>query len=89
MPSWLKSVAQIRKHPPKVCMNSLSIHILDQGFGSHTLLTVRETDSENQKTFTQEQRSRAGVLGRIISGVWVKLAQVELACSFLQRDLVL
>jgi hypothetical protein len=82
MPSWLQSVAQIHKHPAQVHLHSLSIHILDQGFGAHTLLTVREIDPENQKRFTLEQRSRAGVLGRIISGVWVKLTQVTLICFF-------
>lgn len=54
------------------------MHILDQGFGGHTLLTIRQIDSEGrQKYRTKEQQSRSGVLGRMVSGVWIKLAQVR------------
>lgn len=74
-PSWLQSTAQLHKHPAHIHMDSMSFHLLDQGFGAHTLLTVRQMDSEGQKRFSPEQQSRAGVLGRIVSGVWVKLAQ--------------
>ncbi len=63
--------------PPVVAVDSLGVHILDQGYGAHTLLTVRQIDGEKQKKLTLEQQARAGVLGRIVSGVWVKLAEVS------------
>jgi len=77
-PTWLRSNSQIYSAPPQVHIDSLSLHIMDYGYGAHALLTVREIDPEKQKMFTLEQQSRAGVLGRIISGVWVKLAEVNL-----------
>lgn len=86
-PTWLRSNSQLYTLPPQVAVDSLGLHILDQGYGSHTLLTVRQIDSEKQKKFTLEQQSRAGVLGRIISGVWVKLAEVSLLEYFNHRRL--
>lgn len=76
IPTWLSASNYLRKHPAQVVQDTMSFHLLDQGFGTHTLLTVRQLDGERQKHFTLEQQSRAGVLGRIVSGVWVKLAQV-------------
>lgn len=80
-PTWLRSNSQIYATPPQVHIDSLSLHILDQGYGAHALLTVRQIDPEKQKRFTLEQQSRAGVLGRITSGVWVKLAEVGFTFS--------
>jgi hypothetical protein len=76
-PTWLRSNTQLQGTPPQIEMDTLSMHILDQGYGANALLTVRQIDGEKQKSFTLEQQSRAGVLGRIISGVWVKLAEVR------------
>ena len=76
-PTWLRSNNQINKSPPQVNIDSISLHILDYGYGAHALLTVRQVDGERQKKLTLEQQSRAGVLGRIVSGVWVKLAEVS------------
>ncbi len=76
-PTWLRSNSQLYTMPPVVAVDSLGVHILDQGYGAHTLLTVRQIDGEKQKKLTLEQQSRAGVLGRIVSGVWVKLAEVS------------
>jgi hypothetical protein len=76
-PTWLQATSHLRKHPAQVHMDTMSFHLLDQGFGTHTLLTVRQLDNEKQRKLTLEQQSRAGVLGRIVSGVWVKLAQVH------------
>jgi len=75
-PTWLRSNSQLYTMPPVVAVDSLGVHILDQGYGAHTLLTVRQIDGEKQKKLTLEQQARAGVLGRIVSGVWVKLAEV-------------
>jgi len=76
-PTWLRSNSQLYTMPPIVAVDSLGVHILDQGYGAHTLLTVRQIDGEKQKKLTLEQQARAGVLGRIVSGVWVKLAEVS------------
>lgn len=75
-PTWLRTTSQINASPPKVSVDSISLHLLDYGFGAHALVRVRQIDTEKQKHFTLEQQSRAGVLGRIASGVWVKLAKV-------------
>lgn len=82
-PTWLRSNSQINKSPPAVNIDSMSLHILDYGYGAHALLTVRQVDGERQKKLTLEQQSRAGVLGRITSGVWVKLAEVSVKPDFL------
>lgn len=76
-PTWLQASSHMRNHPPALQMDTLSLHILDQGYGANALLTVRQMDGENQKRLTLEQHSRAGVLGRIISGVWAKVAEVR------------
>ena len=76
-PTWLQASSHMRNHPPALQMDTLSLHILDQGYGANALLTVRQMDGENQKRLTLEQQSRAGVLGRIISGVWAKVAEVR------------
>jgi hypothetical protein len=78
-PTWLRSNSQLYALPPHISIDSLSLHVLDHGYGPHALLTVRQIDPEKQKRFTLEQQSRAGVLGRIISGVWVKLASVVMS----------
>jgi hypothetical protein len=60
-------------------IDTLGLHILDYGFGASVLLTVRKIDTETlhpHKKYTTEQRSRMGILGRMISGIWVRLAQV-------------
>jgi hypothetical protein len=77
-PTWLKSNAQLQRNPPLVRMHTMSMHVLDHGYGANALLTVREIDDEKHKGFTLEQQSRAGVLGRIVSGVWVKIAEVTM-----------
>lgn len=77
-PTWLRSHSQIYAKPAHLHLDSIGLHILDQGYGPNALLTVRQIDSEKQqKRFTLEQQSRTGVLGRIISGVWVKVAEVK------------
>lgn len=81
-PTWLRSNSQIYKTPPQVNIDSLSMHILDYGYGAHALLTVRQVDAEKQKKLSLEQQSRAGILGRIISGVWVKLSEVNIILFF-------
>jgi hypothetical protein len=75
-PTWLKSNTQLLNDPPQMRMDTMSMHILDHGYGANALLTVREIDDEKNTGFTLEQQSRAGVLGRIVSGVWVKIAEV-------------
>lgn len=81
-PTWLRSNSQINKSPPQLNIDSMSLHILDYGYGAHALLTVRQVDGERQKKLTLEQQSRAGVLGRITSGVWVKLAEVSVLNNY-------
>lgn len=78
-PTWLRSNSQINKAPPQINIDSMSLHILDYGYGAHALLTVRQVDGERQRKLTLEQQSRSGVLGRIVSGVWVKLAEVSMS----------
>jgi hypothetical protein len=75
-PVWLLGSSALLKTPPQMRFDSLGMHILDYGFGPHALLTVRELDDEMQPGHTLEQKSRTGVLGRIVSGVWAKLAEV-------------
>ncbi|KAJ1422210.1 hypothetical protein B484DRAFT_465359 [Ochromonadaceae sp. CCMP2298] len=73
---WLLSNSRLYKTPPRLQIDSMSFHLLDQGWGAHTLLTVRKIDDEKHKGLDFEQKSRCGVLGRIVSGVWLRLAQV-------------
>ena len=86
-PTWLQSNSQINANPTSIHIGTLSMHILDQGYGAHALLTVRQVDAEKQhRRLTLEQQSRAGVLGRIVSGVWVKLAEVKLVITFAAKQ---
>jgi hypothetical protein len=79
-PTWLQSTSRMGAKPPTLAIATLSVTLLDYGYGAHALLTVRQIDAEKMKRLTLEQQSRTGVLGRIVSGVWVKLAEVK-CCS--------
>ena len=82
-PTWLRTNSQIYANPAHLRNDTMSLHILDQGYGPNALLTVRQIDPEKQqKRFTLEQQSRSGILGRIISGVWAKVAEVRYINNF-------
>jgi Ca2+-binding EF-hand superfamily protein len=83
---FLLSHAVMKLRPPTIKTNGLSLHLLDQGYGTNTLLTVRTMDAEGginnakdgQDPWKLAERSRAGVLGRLLRGVWRKLMVVML-----------
>jgi len=83
---FLLTHGDMKLRPPTIKTNGLSLHLLDQGYGTNTLLTVRTMDVEGglhelkdgQDPWKLSERSRAGVLGRLLRGVWRKLMVVML-----------
>ncbi len=71
----------MKKRIPKIREDLFSIHIMDQGFGAKSLLTIRKIDEEGDqmninkgtKGLSSSQRSKIGTLGRILTGIWGKL----------------
>ena len=88
-PDWLLANSDLKDCPPFVEYESISMHILDQGYGASTCITFREIDDESEyrnamsslfdsklKEEPLEYISRMGVLGRMIYGFRRKLFDV-------------
>ena len=80
-PTWLLSIGDMKKNPPKLNYEDLSIHLLSQGHEPSGVLTIREIDHEIlgrglKKTSILED-SKTGVLGRIITGLRMKIVKVS------------
>lgn len=75
-PSWVLPTPEMRSYPPMLDFTSLSIHILDHGFGACCLISVRQIDDEGYPTRTLEEKSMTGCLGRLVGGIWRKLFEV-------------
>lgn len=73
--SFLLSQSDMKKRPSEIVRENVSLHIQDQGNGPIALITLRRFDS-NEKEFDLDQNSRKGIVGRIMSGVWLKLLEV-------------
>jgi hypothetical protein len=81
-PTWLLSQGELRKHSPRLKFEDLSIHLISQGHDPSCVLTIREIDPEHvdkskKKTSILED-SKTGVLGRIITGLRIKIMKVPL-----------
>lgn len=75
--AFLLSNADLKKRKPSWETNNVSLHLQDQGYGPIALISVRTMDSDligNQ--WSMEQHSRAGVVGRMMHGIWLKLLEV-------------
>lgn len=76
-PRWLLSNSELKSSPPEVMFNTLSLHLLKYGDTSVGLVTIRQIDDEGKIGLTAEEKSRTGILGRLLAGVWSKLAEVS------------
>lgn len=77
---YLIGTTDLAKRRPFLERGTLAMHIQNQGKGANALLTFRKMDSElkdRQHAWTIEQHSRAGILGRLLSGLWVKLLEIS------------
>lgn len=75
-PQWLQPSSQISLRTPTLQYEKLSLSVLDQSYGPYTLVTIRQINTEGNSGLTMEQASRIGAIGRILSGMWIKLYQV-------------
>ena len=78
---YLLSISDMIKRTPTIVKNNISVHVQDQGYGPMALLSFRTIDSELKDSssygkWSLDQHSRAGILGRIMHGVWLKLFEV-------------
>ncbi len=77
-PTWIRSNTQLMKHRPSLKLDTLSMHVMDHGGGPNCLITIRAIDDEKQSSkFSLEEKSRCGVLGRILDSIWTKLLVVS------------
>ena len=74
--SWLMNGSTIKSNPPKIQFDNLSIHILDQGYGPSACITIRQIDDEKTEQLPLHAKSKLGVLGRILSGVRLRIFEV-------------
>lgn len=79
-PTWLLSQSELRKHSPGLKFEDLSIHLISQGHDPSCVLTIREIDAErvskSKKKTSILEDSKTGVLGRIITGLRIKIIRV-------------
>lgn len=78
-PSWTLSNSQLQGSPPSIGLETIGLHLLDQGSGPNALVTIRRIDGEKRSDLNWEEKSRCGILGRMLDGVWTKL--FEVTCS--------
>lgn len=78
-PTWTLSNSQLQTSGPSIGLETISMHILDQGSGPNALITIRRMDGEKRTDLNWEERSRCGILGRMLDGVWTKLLEVTCA----------
>lgn len=85
-PSWLLSNSDLRKRPPKLRCEDLSIHILHQGHDPSAVITIRQIDDESscysspnisKLNSTIVEDSKKGILGRILTGIRSKIIKVS------------
>ena len=86
-PRWLLSSSELKQNLPRVEFDNLSVHILNQGHGTYSFVTVHEIDNDNSaltgnKSAVENiyENAKRGVLGRIIACVRIKLLQV---CTYI------
>jgi hypothetical protein len=78
-PTWLMSLSDLRKHAPKLKFEDISLHLISQGNDPSCLLTIREIDPElvdKTKRTSILEDSKTGVLGRIVTGLRIKIMKV-------------
>lgn len=79
-PTWIRSNAQLLKNRPSLKLDTLSMHVMDHGGGPNALITIRAIDDEKHSSkLSLEERSRCGVLGRMLDSIWTKLLLVRAA----------
>jgi hypothetical protein len=74
---FLASTSEMKSRKPYIKKRNFSLHIQDQGYGPNALLTFRKMDSElpSNNVYTNDDHSRAGILGRIVAGTWNKILE--------------
>lgn len=83
-PAWLISGSELKKRAPKLQFNDLSLHILNQGHGPSSVLTIREIDNEKESgsasrknpSDTIVEDSKCGIIGRILTGIRICILKV-------------
>ncbi len=77
LPTWIRSNAQLKKNKPQLKLDTLSMHLMDHGTGPVALITIRALDDEkHNEKLSLEEKSRCGILGRMLDAIWAKLLVV-------------
>jgi hypothetical protein len=79
-PQWILNSTQLDANPPSLNYDNLTCSLLDFGFGSSVLLSIHKMEDEDVKNLSEDEKSRCGIIGRILAAIWVKLYEVK--CSF-------
>ena len=77
----LLSAFDLKERTPKFNFNTVSLHMIDQGYGPYSLVTFHKFEDEipvNKEAvkWSPEQKSDAGIIGRILAGTRRKLCAV-------------
>ena len=78
------SAADLKQRKPQLVRNNISVHVQDQGYGPIACITFRQVDSGNDMSgkTSLSSRSKDGIIGRTVSGIWFKLLEVGLVLCF-------
>ena len=80
-PDWLTSSSNLKENPPSLECKTTSLSVIDHGYGPIGVISIREIDDEhnrkhNSRSWTLEELSRCGVLGRMFAGIRKKIMLV-------------
>lgn len=83
--NWLLSASEMEDKEPKVSIDTLGIHLVDQGYGTALCMTFREIShlKHNENANKMDSKSATtlslgGVIGQIVSSVRLKILKVSM-----------
>jgi hypothetical protein len=76
-PNWLLPSSEIASHPTKIVFDTMSMTLLNNKYGTCACLTIRQIENEGKSSLAMAAQARLGVLGRIVTGVRMKIFEVS------------
>lgn len=76
-PDWLLPSDAIASHPTKIVFDTMSMTLLNHQYGTCACLTIRQIENEGKADLAVSAQARLGVLGRIVTGVRMKIFEVS------------
>jgi hypothetical protein len=68
---------EISSRPTKIVFDTMSMTLLNNQYGTCACLTIRQIENEGKANLALSAQARLGVLGRIVTGVRMKIFEVS------------